>query len=341
MKVVITGGTGFLGLRLARAILKRGELSGASGALEPVDQMVLFDAVTPAERPEGLDDRVEIVSGDISDRALVTSLISGESLSVFHFASVVSSGAEQDFDLAMKVNLDGGINVLEAARAAPGLPRVVFTSSFAVFGGSALPDTVTDATKITPMTTYGMTKVVNELLLNDYTRKDFLDGRGARLPTVIIRPGKPNKAASGFASGVFREPLSGIDFDLPVKNETRMAVSGYRTIVEGILALHEAESDAVGDDRSVNLPSITLTVAEMIEGLKRVAGDRPLGQINSALDPTIQAICDGWPGRGQSPRADALGLPADKGLDSIIRAYIEDYADAKRRPAAADQVITW
>jgi nucleoside-diphosphate-sugar epimerase len=328
MKVVITGGTGFLGLRLARAILKRGELRGASGAAEPIDKMILFDAVTPPERPEGLDERVEIVSGDIADRDLVMRLITGESLSVFHFASVVSAGAEQDFDHALKVNLDGGINVLEAARAAPGLTRVVFTSSFAVFGGSALPDTVTDDTKITPMTTYGMTKVVNELLLNDYTRKGYLDGRGARLPTVIIRPGKPNKAASGFASGVFREPLSGVDFDLPVSNGTRMAVSGYRTIVAGILALHEAESDAIGDDRSVNLPSISLTVAEMIEGLRRVAGERPLGQINAVPDPAIQAICDGWPGRGQSPRADALGLPADKDLDSIIRAYIEDYADA-------------
>jgi nucleoside-diphosphate-sugar epimerase len=258
----------------------------------------------------------------------VTDLIAGESLSVFHFASVVSAGAEQDFDLALKVNLDGGINVLEAARAQPGLPRVVFTSSLAVFGGSAMPDTVSDDTKITPMTTYGMTKVVNELLLNDYHRKGFLDGRGARLPTVIIRPGKPNKAASGFASGVFREPLAGVDYELPVSDTTRMAVSGYRTVVEGILALHEAASDAIGDDRSLNLPSISLTVAEMIAGLKRVAGNRPLGEIIPTPDPAIQKICDGWPGREESPRADALGLPPAGDLDSIIRAYIEDYADA-------------
>lgn len=328
MKVVVTGGTGFLGLRLARAILARGTLRGASGEPEPVDKMILFDSVTPPEPPDGLDERVEIVSGDISDRDLVMGLIAGDSLSVFHFASVVSAGAELDFDLALRVNLTGGLNVLEAARAAPGLPRVVFTSSLAVFGGSAMPDTVSDDTKITPMTTYGMTKVVNELLLNDYTRKGFLDGRGARLPTVIIRPGKPNKAASGFASGVFREPLASIDYELPVSHETRMAVSGYRTIVEGILTLHEAESAAVGDDRSMNLPSISVTVAEMIEGLGRVAGNRPLGQISDAPDPAIQAICDGWPGREEAPRAIALGLPADRDLDSIIRAYIEDYADA-------------
>ncbi|MDP7642205.1 MAG: NAD-dependent epimerase/dehydratase family protein [Alphaproteobacteria bacterium] len=328
MKVVITGGTGFLGLRLARAIIARGALCGASGAAEVIDEMILFDNVTPPERPDGLDERVEIVSGDISDGDLVKRLVAGDSLSIFHFASVVSASAEQDFDLALKVNLDGGLSVLEAARAAPGLPRVVFTSSLAVFGGSAMPDTVSDDTKITPMTTYGMTKVVNELLLNDYTRKGFLDGRGARLPTVIIRPGKPNKAASGFASGVFREPLSGIDYELPVSNETRMAVSGYRTVVEGILTLHEAASSAIGDDRSVNLPSISLTVAEMIEGLTRVAGERPLGRIIPAPDPAIQAICDGWPGREEAPRALALGLPADADLDSIIRAYIEDYGDA-------------
>jgi nucleoside-diphosphate-sugar epimerase len=328
MKVVITGGTGFLGLRLARAILERGALRGATGAPEAVDEMILFDAVTPPERPEGLDERVEIVSGDISDRDLVMRLISGDSLSAFHFASVVSAGAELDFDLALKVNLDGGLNVLEAARAAPGLPRVVFTSSLAVFGGSALPDTVSDDTKITPMTTYGMTKAVNELLLNDYTRKGFLDGRGARLPTVIIRPGKTNAAASGFASGVFREPLAGVDYELPVKGETQMAVSGYRTIVESVLTLHEADSEAVGDDRSINFPSISLTVAEMVAGLKRVAGNRPLGEVISAPDPAVQAICDGWPGREEAPRALALGLPADRDLDSIIRAYIEDYADA-------------
>ncbi len=328
MKVVITGGTGFLGTRLARAILERGELIGASGTTEPIDEMILFDAVIPPERPDKLDKRVEIVTGDISDHDLVSQLIKGDSLSVFHFASVVSAGAEQDFDLALKVNLHGGINVLEAARAQPGLPRVVFTSSLAVFGGSAMPDTVSDDTKITPTTTYGMTKVVNELLLNDYTRKGFIDGRGARLPTVIIRPGKPNKAASGFASGVFREPLSGIVYELPVKESTRMAVAGYRTIVDGVIALHEADSKAVGDDRSLNLPSISLTVKEMIEGLKRVAGNRPLGEIVSAPDPAIQAICDGWPGREEAPRAHALGLPADNNLDSIIRAYIEDYADA-------------
>ena len=325
MKVVITGGCGFLGQRLARAILDRGTLTGGSGSEEPVESITLFDAVEPAGPLDGMDERVRVVIGDISDKATISSLIAGESLSVFHLASVVSAGAEQDFDLALKVNLDGGLNVLEACRHAPGLPRMVFASSFAVFGGSAMPATVADDTKITPQGTYGMTKVINELLLADYTRKGFLDGRGARLPTVIIRPGKPNKAASSFASGVFREPLAGATCELPVHRETRMAVSGYRTVVADIVALHEADSTAIGDDRTVNFPSISATVNEMIAALKRVAGDRKLGEIVDKPDADIQRICGTWPGTGRHERASALNLPAPVGLDEIVAAYIEDY----------------
>jgi len=202
---------------------------------------------------------------------------------------------------------------------------MVFASSFAVFGGSAMPSIVTDETKITPQGTYGMTKVINELLVADYTRKGWIDGRGARLPTVIIRPGKPNKAASSFASGVFREPLAGVTCELPVSRDTRMAVSGYRTIVDDIVALHDADSAAIGDDRTVNFPSISATVSEMIAALHRVAGDRTLGDIVDAPDPAIQRICGTWPGEGKHERATALNLPAPVDLDEIVAAYIEDY----------------
>jgi len=327
VKVIITGGSGFLGLRLMNAILDKKTLIGQTGETELVKNIILLDASTPRALPANFnDDRVSFVEGSITDSKLLNSLIKGGSVSIFHLASVVSAGAEQDFNLALDVNLYGGINLLEAARAAPELPKVVFTSSLAAFGGCAMPDTVTDETKITPMTTYGMTKAVNELLLNDYTRKGFLDGRGARLPTVIIRPGKPNKAASGFASGVFREPLSGINYEVPVNYQTRMAVSGYRTVIDGILLLHEINSEDLGDDRSINLPSISLTVKEMVDGLHRVAKNRALGKITCVPNTDIQKICDGWPKWALADRALALGLPANSSIDEIIHAYIEDYA---------------
>ena len=328
MKVVITGGTGFIGSMLARRILERGELTGPSGRPEAVDEMVLFDAVEPAAPIPGLDERARVVAGDIADRSLVASLVDRDDLSVFHLASVVSGGGEQDFDLAINVNLHGGLNVFEACRARASSPRLVFASSVATFGGSAMPKTVGDQTKQTPQTTYGATKAICELLVNDYTRKGFLDGRSARLPTVIIRPGKPNLAASSFASGVFREPLNGIDCALPVGLETRMPVLGYRSIVEGFIALHEAEGAAIGEDRAINLPSLSVTLAEMIEGLKEAAGNRHLGEITVAPDPFIEAIVATWPTDSDWTRARALGLPVDDGLVPIVRAYIEDFLES-------------
>ena len=327
MKVVITGGTGFIGRMLARRIIDLGHLTGTSGGPEDVDEILLFDAAAPPGPLEGLDGRATVVTGDIADRDLVFGLIDREDIAIFHLASVVSGGGELDFDLAMRVNLTGGLNVLEAARARGGRPRVVFASSVAVFGGSAMPATVGDTTKQTPQTTYGVTKAIGELLINDYTRKGFLDGRSARLPTVIVRPGKPNLAASSFASGVFREPLKGEPCVLPVKVDTKMPVLGYRSIVEGFVRLHEAAPEALGDDRAINFPSMTVSVAEMIEALRRVAGDRPLGAIEVKPDPRIEAIVATWPTELDSTRALALGLPIEARLDDIVAAYIEDFVD--------------
>ena len=191
MKVVITGGTGFIGIRLARRLLDIGELTGPGGRKERIDELVLFDVSEPQDRLEKNGIAVKAVVGDISVRDTVFGLIDRDDISVFHLASVVSGGGEKDFDLAMRVNLDGGRNVFEALRARAGAPRLVFASSLAVFGGSAMPHTVGDGTKQTPQTTYGITKAICELLINDYTRKGYFDGRSARLPTVIVRPGKP------------------------------------------------------------------------------------------------------------------------------------------------------
>lgn len=325
MKVVITGGAGFVGLRLAQALLQRGKLTAAGGSQEEIDSLLLFDMNEPAERPAWADGRVAFQSGDISEPETVRQLIDRDDISVFHLASVVSGGGEKDFDLALRVNLQGGLNVFEACRVRAGLPRVVFASSIAVFGGASMPAVVGDQVKQTPQTTYGMTKTICELLVNDYTRKGFFDGRSARLPTVIVRPGKPNQAASSFVSGLFREPLNGEVCKIPVAPETVMPVLGYRSIVEGFIALHEVDGEALGDDRAVSLPSFTVTVTEMIEALRRAAGNRHLGEIVFEPDPFIEAICAGWPKDASYERATALGLPRDASLEAIVENYIEDY----------------
>ena len=325
MKIVITGGTGFLGLRLARQLLAHGTATAPSGKKEPIDEMVLFDVVVPSSRPEGLDDRVKIVAGEISDAKAIAALIDTPNIGVYHLASVVSGGAELDFELALKVNLHGHLHLLEAVRRLGSRPRYLFSSSVAAYGGTAMPKVVTDQTKQTPQTTYGMTKSVGELLVNDYTRKGFLDGRTARLPAVIVRPGKPNKAASSFISAVVREPLNGIDYELPVPVETQMPSAGYRTIVSDLEALFEADGAKLGDDRAVNLPNLPITVAQLIESLKKVAGGRKLGRIDVKPDPFVMSIVAGWPTTLDASRAAALGLPRDTSLEDIIKAYIEDY----------------
>lgn len=190
-----------------------------------------------------------------------------------------------------------------------------------------MPEVVGDRTKQTPQTTYGATKAIGELLVNDYTRKGFLDGRSARLPTIVIRPGKPNLAASSFASGVFREPLQGEACVLPVRPETRMPLLGYRSAVEGFVRLHEANGATLGEDRAVNFPSLSVTVQEMIDALRRVAGKRRLGEITVAPDPRIEAIVATWPTRSEFSRALALGLPVEDSLDRIVGSYIEDFLD--------------
>ncbi len=325
MKVVITGGAGFIGFRLARRLLDIGELTGPGGGKERIDELLLFDVSEPGECLEKDGVAIKAVAGDISDRGTVFGLIDRDDISVFHLASVVSGGGEKDFDLAMRVNLDGGRNVFEALRARTTVPRLVIASSIAVFGGTAMPHTVGDGTKQTPQTSYGITKAICELLVNDYTRKGYFDGRSARLPTVIIRPGKPNAAASSFVSGVFREPLNGNDFALPVPADTVMPLLGYRSIVEGFIRLHELDGADLGDDRAVSFPSHTVTAQDMIDALQRVAGGRDLGKITFEPDPFITDICKTWPQDMEFGRATELRLPIDDGLDEIISNYIEDY----------------
>jgi D-erythronate 2-dehydrogenase len=319
--VVITGGGGFLGRTLAQQLLARGELTGPSGRPEAIDRIVLADIAFPPDLVE--DPRIEPVVGDVADPGFVAGLIDRDDVAVFHLASMVSAGCEADFDGALRVNLGSTQAVLEAARARAGTPRVVFTSSVAAFGGDAVTGVCSDQTKLTPETTYGMTKVIGELLVNDYTRKGFIDGRSARLPTVIGRPGRPNAAASSWVSGIFREPLNGETAVVPISLSTRVPVSGYRTLVENLIRLHEADGADMGPDRGFNLPGIVVTGDDMVAALERTG--RPLGPIEVRPDPLVERIFAGWAAETSFERATALGLVTDATLDPIIAAYIEDF----------------
>jgi nucleoside-diphosphate-sugar epimerase len=323
MRVVITGGTGFLGTVLARRLVERSNLTARSGRPEPIDSIVLFDAVGSVQPPVA-DDRVETVVGDISDPGRLRQVIDRDDVSVFHLASMVSAGCELDFDRALVVNLDGTRAVLEACRGRSSTPRVVFTSSIVAFGGIDADDIVSDTTKLTPETTYGLTKAIGELLVNDFTRKGFLDGRSARLPTVVVRPGQPNAAASSWVSGIFREPLNGVDCVVPVDFDMAIPIAGYRTVVDNLIRLHEVDGAALGPDRALNLPALDVTPRQMAAALRRVA-DRPLGEIRCEIDPVISAFFAGWARHSSFARATALGLTGDESVDSMVAAYIQDF----------------
>jgi D-erythronate 2-dehydrogenase len=321
MQVVITGGAGMLGKKLAKELLKRGTLAGPDGQQKTIDKLILLDVAEAPDLPR--DKRVQFVAGEVSDPVLVKRLIAGDTGSVFHFAAVVSSGAEADFDLGYRVNLDGTRLVLEACRALKTPPRVVFTSSVAVFGGD-LPAVITDEQKLTPQTSYGAQKAMGELLVADYTRKGFIDGRSLRLPTIVVRPGKPNKAASTFASSIIREPLQGQEAICPVRPDNWMPLLSPRKTVECFIHAHELASEKWGTNRTLMLPSIDVTVGDMADAVKRVAGNDAYKKIVWKQDAQIQKIVDGWPARLDSKRARGMGLKPDASMDAIIQAFIED-----------------
>lgn len=329
MNILITGGAGFIGQRLALECLRLRKLNLDCQPTADITKIVLADVAEPVYWHDGLKEHhlVETRLGDISDKHQLSLLFDHTYDVVFHLASIVSGHGEQDFDLALKVNLDGTRYLLESIRAQNNNARVVFTSSLAGFGGDTMPEQVSDATKLTPQTTYGVTKAIGELLINDYSRKGFLDGRSARLPTVIVRPGKPNLAASSFVSGLFREPLTGQACKIPVDPKQMMPVLGYRNIVNGIIRLAEVPANELGTDRAVGLPAINATVEAMMTALKNVAGNRHLGEHIIEPDESIATIVSGWPTQIDNNRAMKLGLPVDSSLEAVVQDYIDDYLD--------------
>jgi len=322
MRVVVTGGCGFLGRRVALQLLGRRD----------VDELVLFDNAPPA-LPLPEDKRLKLVVGDIADHKAVRRVISADTNSVFHLAAVVSGQAEADTDLGYRVNLDGTRAVLDACRELGTCPRLVFASSLAVYGG-ALPPVVGDETPLTPQTSYGTQKAIGELLVNDYSRKEFVDGRAVRLPTVVVRPGRPNRAASTFASSMIREPLSGREAVCPISPDTVMALASPRRIVAGLLHAHDLPGGALGANRSLQLPGFSVAVGEMAAAVRRAGGEAAYARILWEPDPQIQQIISGWPQALHAPRAEALGFTADNGIDEVVAAFVEDDLEAQKRLGA-------
>lgn len=309
MNILITGGGGFLGSRLAKALIQR----------DPKARITLLDTQFPA----GLEKQFECILGDLASPETIARALKPDTDSIYHLASVVSGGAEQDFDLGYRVNLDGTRYLLEACRKLPKPAKMVFTSSVAAFGGK-MPDVLDDSTTPTPQTSYGTQKVCCEYLIADYTRKGMLDGRSLRLPTIVVRPGKPNLAASSFASGIIREPLMGVDAECPVPDTTGVWILSPRRVVEAFMHAHDSPASAWPSSRVVNLPGITLSVREMLDAMGRVAGADVVKRVKFVSDQRIQNIVKTWPVRFRTERADAMGFKADASFEDAVRDFIAD-----------------
>jgi nucleoside-diphosphate-sugar epimerase len=320
MKVLVIGAAGMIGRKLVRRVLKDGAIGG-----QQVSALTLADVVAPSAPASAIP--IDTVAADLSHPGVAESLIAGRPDLIFHLAAIVSGEAEADFDKGYAINLDGTRYLFEAIRQAHlaegYTPRLVFTSSIAVFG-SPFPAEIGDEFHLTPLTSYGTQKAIGELLLADYSRRGFLDGVGIRLPTIAIRPGKPNKAASGFFSGIIREPLVGVEALLPVADTVRHWFASPRAAVGFLLHAATIDTGPLGARRSLTMPGVAATVAEEIEALRRAAGDRAVALIRREPDETIARIVAGWPQAFIADRAVELGFAADKDFDEIVSIHIAD-----------------
>ncbi|MGO4572369.1 D-erythronate dehydrogenase [Microvirga sp. 2TAF3] len=324
MEVLILGAAGMVGRKLTERLTQEKRLGGRE-----ISRVILHDVVAP-QAPEGAPFAVTTATSDFSAPGEAGKLVASRPDVIFHLAAIVSGEAEADFDKGNRINLDGTRQLFEAIRAVGDgyRPRVVFTSSIAVFG-APFPDAIGDEFFLTPLTSYGTQKAIGELLLADYTRRSFFDGIGIRLPTICVRPGKPNKAASGFFSGIIREPLNGQEAILPVPDDVRHTHASPRSAVSFLMHAATLDGTKLGERRNLTMPGVSVTVAEQIDALRRIAGDRVAARIRREPDPTIMHIVEGWPLRFDARRATNLGFKAEESFDDIIRIHIEDELGGK------------
>lgn len=322
MHILVTGAAGMIGRKLTTRLVTDGQLNGQS-----IDRLTLIDVVPP-QKPRGFAGVIEISTSDLSDPGAAVKAVAGEPGMIFHLAGVVSGEAEIDFEKGYRVNLDGTRALLEAIRAANYQPKVVFTSSIAVYG-APFPQSIPDDFHLAPLTSYGTQKAICELLLADYSRRGFLDGVGIRLPTICVRPGKPNKAASGFFSGIIREPLAGQEALLPVADTVRHTHASPRAAVGFLVHAAGLTREQLGPRINLAMPGVSCTVGEQIDALRRVAGDKVAARIRREPDQLVQRIVASWAERLDAKRARDLGFKAEATFDAIIRAHIEDELGGK------------
>jgi nucleoside-diphosphate-sugar epimerase len=319
MHIAIIGAAGMIGRKLTQRLVKDGGLNG-----KPVDHLTLMDVVAPAIR-EGFAGKTDIVTGDLAAPGAAEKLIAGRPEVIFHLAGVVSGEAELDFDKGYHVNLDGTRALIEAVRKTENFrPKIVFTSSIAVYGAPFPPAGLPDDFHLTPLTSYGTQKAVSELLLADYTRRGFFDAVGIRLPTICVRPGKPNKAASGFFSGIIREPLAGEEAILPVKETVRHTHASPRAAIGFLIHAAGLSREQLGPRINLAMPGVSCTVGEQLESLQRIAGPNVAARVRREPDELIMRIVSGWAERTDARRAHELGFRAETSFDDIVRAHIED-----------------
>lgn len=321
MKIAITGGGGMVGRKLAERLARDGKLAGRG-----ISGLTLYDVVAPAA-PAGAKFPVTLLTGDLPAHGEADKLLANRPDVIFHLAAIVSGEAEFDFDKGYRINLEGTQRLLESARHlyadAAKKPRLVFASSIAVFG-APFPERIGDEFVSAPLTSYGTQKAIGELLLNDYTRKGFVDGVGIRLPTICIRPGKPNKAASGFFSNICREPLAGLEAVLPVADDVMHWHASPRAGVGFLLRAAEIPGEEVGPRRCLSMPGLAVTVGEQIAALRKAGGEAVVRRIRREPDPFIAKIVAGWPRAFEAKRALALGFKGDASFEDIVRIHIED-----------------